>query len=265
MVSHDDLFLIGLNICHEICLFKMHPALGGVLHSQYLFYSTLLRRGTTSPLLLTRSLDDICFHYTQNIDCISCYLPFTNTISGAGAGGSSSAYHLQKYAAESDLAINVTVFERSSYIGGRSTTVNAYGNSLEPVELGASIFVEVNAILKNASREFGLRPKSSETEEAEVLGIWNGVEFVYTQKDSDWKYWDIAKMLWKYGLAPLKTQRLVKTVVGRFMQLYEAPYFPFRSLTERVEELDLKTVASVTGEQYLADNDVSLALYPLSP
>ncbi|RAL60642.1 hypothetical protein DID88_009960 [Monilinia fructigena] len=177
-------------------------------------------------------------------------------IIGAGAGGSSSAYHLQKFAAESDLSINVTIFERSSYIGGRSTTVNAYSNPLEPVELGASIFVEVNAILKNASREFGLRPKSTDTEEAEVLGIWDGAEFVYTQKDSDWKYWDIAKLLWKYGLAPLKTQRLVKTVVGKFLQLYEAPYFPFRSLSERIEELDLKTVASVTGEQFLADNNI---------
>ncbi|TGO35893.1 hypothetical protein BHYA_0142g00090 [Botrytis hyacinthi] len=177
-------------------------------------------------------------------------------IIGAGAGGSSSAYHLQKYAAESDLAINVTVFERSSYIGGRSTTVNAFGNSLEPVELGASIFVDVNAILKNASREFDLHAKSSNTEVAEILGIWDGVEFVYTQKDSDWRYWDIAKMFWKYGFAPLKTQRLMKTVVGKFLQLYEAPYFPFRSLTERIEELDLKTVASVTGEQFLAQNNI---------
>ncbi|TGO07506.1 hypothetical protein BTUL_0270g00060 [Botrytis tulipae] len=177
-------------------------------------------------------------------------------IIGAGAGGSSSAYHLQKYAAESDLAINVTVFERSSYIGGRSTTVNAFGNSLEPVELGASIFVDVNAILKNASREFDLHAKSSNTEVAEILGIWDGTEFVFTQKDSDWKYWDIAKMFWKYGFAPLKTQRLMKTVVGKFLQLYEAPYFPFRSLTERIEELDLKTVASVTGEQFLAQNNI---------
>ncbi|KAM0172914.1 hypothetical protein ACHAPC_010598 [Botrytis cinerea] len=177
-------------------------------------------------------------------------------IIGAGAGGSSSAYHLQKYAAESDLAINVTVFERSSYIGGRSTTVNAYGNSLEPVELGASIFVDVNAILKNVSREFDLHAQSSNTEEVEVIGIWDGAEFVYTQKDSDWKYWDIAKMFWKYGLAPLKTQRLMKTVVAKFLQLYEAPYFPFRSLTERIEELDLKSVASVTGEQFLAQNNI---------
>ncbi|KAM3069996.1 hypothetical protein ACMFMG_003967 [Clarireedia jacksonii] len=177
-------------------------------------------------------------------------------IIGAGAAGSSSAYHLQKYASESDVAINVTVIERSSYIGGRSTTVNAHGNVLEPVELGASIFVEVNAILKNASREFGLSAQVTRSDDDEILGIWDGEKFVYTQKDSGWKYWDIAKLLWKYGLAPIKTQRLMKTVVGNFLKLYERPFFPFRSLSDRVEELGLQAVTSVTGEQYLTANGI---------
>ncbi|PQE13341.1 prenylcysteine oxidase protein [Rutstroemia sp. NJR-2017a BVV2] len=178
-------------------------------------------------------------------------------IIGAGAAGSSSAYHLQKYASESDVAINVTVIERSSYIGGRSTTVNAYGNVLEPVELGASIFVEVNTILNNASREFGLSAQSSRSDVEDIMGIWNGEKFVYTQADSDWKYWDIVKLFWKYGLAPYKTQRLMKTVVGSFLKLYERPFFPFRSLSDRVEELGLQTVTSVTGEQYLTANGIS--------
>jgi len=98
--------------------------------------------------------------------------------------------------------------------------VNAYGNPLERVELGASIFVEVNTILKNSSEKFGLRPKDSETETSELLGIWNGKTFVYTQKDSGWKYWDIAKLLWKYGLAPIRTQRLMQSTVGKFRKLY---------------------------------------------
>lgn len=151
----------------------------------------------------------------------------------------------------------MTVFERSNYVGGRSTTVNAYGNPLEPVELGASIFVEVNTILKNSSEAFGLHPRISGNDDAEVLGIWNGQSFVYTQKDSGWKYWDIAKLLWKYGLAPIRTQRLMKGVVGNFRKLYEYPYFPFRSLSERVVELDLVSVTSVTGEQFLTMNNVS--------
>jgi prenylcysteine oxidase/farnesylcysteine lyase len=137
--------------------------------------------------------------------------------------------------------------------------VNAYDNPLEPVELGASIFVEVNTILKNSSEKFGLKPRRPHTEEAEVIGIWNGQTFVYTQKDSGWKYWDIAKLLWKYGLAPIRTQNLMKSTVGKFLKLYEYPFFPFRSLSDRVLDLGLTDVTSITGEQLLAANNVSLA------
>ncbi|KAH9212992.1 Prenylcysteine lyase-domain-containing protein [Leptodontidium sp. 2 PMI_412] len=176
-------------------------------------------------------------------------------IIGAGAAGSSAAYYLEQFANKSGVAINVTVFERNSYVGGRTTTVNAYGNPLEPVELGASIFVEVNAILKNVSHLFDLHPKDSDTE-PEILGIWNGKTFVYTQRDGGWKYWDIAKLLWKYGLAPIRTRRLTKSVVGKFLKLYEFPFFPFRSLSDRALDLDLTSVTSQTGEQFLAGNSI---------
>ncbi|KAF4631191.1 hypothetical protein G7Y89_g6938 [Cudoniella acicularis] len=177
-------------------------------------------------------------------------------IIGAGAGGSSAAYYLQQFAEQSGVELNITVFEKSSYVGGRSTTVNAYDDPLEPVELGASIFVDVNTILKNSSEKFGLKAKRSETESEEVLGIWNGESFVYTQKDSGWQWWDIAKLIWKYGLAPIRTQRLMKSTVGKFQKLYEAPFFPFRSLSDRALDLGLTAVTSMTGEQYLAQNSI---------
>lgn len=75
---------------------------------------------------------------------------------GAGAGGASAAYYLQKFAANNGYDVDITVYEKSSYIGGRSTTVNVYGNPDEPAELGASIFVAVNECLTNATKEFGL-------------------------------------------------------------------------------------------------------------
>lgn len=169
---------------------------------------------------------------------------------------------MKQFANKSGVAINVTVFERNSYVGGRTTTVNAYGNPLEPVELGASIFVDVNAILKNASQLFGLHDKESGLDN-EVLGIWNGKTFVYTQKDSGWKYWDIAKLLWKYGLAPIRTQRLSQKIVGKFLKLYEFPFFPFRSLSDRALDLDLTSATSQTGEQLLAANSVSFTIHSL--
>ncbi len=59
------------------------------------------------------------------------------------------------------------------------------------MELGASIFVEVNKILKNATEEFGLQTqsRSSIEDEPEMLGIWNGEKFVFTQKEGGWAWW----------------------------------------------------------------------------
>jgi prenylcysteine oxidase/farnesylcysteine lyase len=164
---------------------------------------------------------------------------------------------LQQFADKSGLAVNITVFEKSSYVGGRSRTVNAYDNPLERVELGASIFVDVNTILKNSSQKFGLHTKDSETEYDELLGIWDGEQFVFTQKESGYPWWDIAKLLWKYGLAPYKTQRLMQSTILKFRKLYEAPFFPFKSLSDRALDLDLISVTALTGEQLLQNNSVS--------
>jgi prenylcysteine oxidase/farnesylcysteine lyase len=176
---------------------------------------------------------------------------------GAGAAGSSAAYHLQKFAKRDGVDINITIFEKSSYVGGRSTTVNAYDDPSYPVELGASIFVEINKILKNATTEFDLEIKvGSAGDEPETLGIWNGEKFVFTQKDGGWAWWDITKLIWKYGLAPIRTQRLVKATVGKFLKMYDPPFFPFRSLSNRAEDLELLPYTGVTGEQLLTANNV---------
>ena len=153
--------------------------------------------------------------------------------------------------------MNITVFERSSYIGGRSTTVNAYDDPAHPVELGASIFVQVNEILMNATKEFGLElnPLADE-EQHETIGIWNGEKFVLLETSGGWEWWKTAKMLWKYGMSPIRANNLMKATVAKFFKLYEPPFFPFRSLSERVVELDLISATGVTGDQLLASNSV---------
>lgn len=134
--------------------------------------------------------------------------------------------------------------------------MNAYNDPLNSVELGASIFVDVNAILKNSSELFGLNASNSETEEPEILGIWNGQKFVYTQKSGGWAWWDIAKLIWKYGWAPVRTNNLMKKTVGKFRKLYEYPFFPFRSLSDRALDLELTEVTAMTGEELLAANNI---------
>jgi prenylcysteine oxidase/farnesylcysteine lyase len=180
-------------------------------------------------------------------------------IIGAGSGGASTAYYLRKFQRPSQ-SLNITVFERSDYVGGRSTTVNAYNDPEQPVELGASIFVTANRNLVAAAKEFGLTTQTisrSEPEEAELgIGIWDGKEFKYVQERGTSYWWDVTKLLWKYGLAPIRTQRLTTAVVGKFLQMYEPPIFPFRSLSQAVFDVGLTTATSETGSAFLLSKGI---------
>ncbi|KAH8424016.1 putative prenylcysteine lyase [Aspergillus melleus] len=179
---------------------------------------------------------------------------------GAGAAGSNTAYSLRKYADASSTPVDITVFERASYIGGRSTTVNVFGNPAYPVELGASIFVQANYNLVNASRDLGLevssasqsRPRESE----DVIGVWDGKEFVFRMQDT-YSWWNIAKLIWQYGWAPVRTQNLMKATVNKFLQLYEEPIFPFKSLTAAAVRVGLLNTTATRGSEFLNLNHVS--------
>ncbi|KAI0411575.1 prenylcysteine oxidase [Xylaria grammica] len=175
---------------------------------------------------------------------------------GAGAAGSSAAYHLQRFANESDIAINVTVFERTDRIGGRTLTVNVYDDPIEPIELGASIFVDVNYILSNATRDFKLTVVDPGAEEGGLLGIWDGDSFVYTQDSNSWDWVNLVRLFWKYGTVPYYTHKLVQGTVATFLKLYEEPFFPFRSLSTRAFQLDLVKITGMTGRQFLAANNL---------
>lgn len=87
--------------------------------------------------------------------------------------------------------------------------------------------------------------------------MWDGEGFVFTQSDGSNSYWNIAKLLWKYGMSPVYTQNLMKKTVGSFLKMYQAPYFPFTSLSKTAYDLDLLPATAVTGEQYLESNGIS--------
>jgi len=156
-------------------------------------------------------------------------------IVGAGAAGSSAAYHLSLFAqhANLDTPLNITIFESNLRVGGRASTVNALNDPRYPTELGASIFVEINRILFNASRDFNLPTQSKVYESTKSdydLGIWDGESFVFTTTNSDddgsfkdrWGgWWDIAKLVWKYGLSPFRLRTLQRATISRFLTMYE--------------------------------------------
>ena len=180
-------------------------------------------------------------------------------LAGAGAGGSSAAYYLKHKADESGFAVDITIFERNPYVGGRSTTVDVFDNPAYPIELGASIFVEVNRNLVAAAKAFGLETESATRAQVSALqlGVWNGEEFVAVQKyGSGW--WDVVKLFWRYGLAPLRVQSAMKSTVQKFLRMYEAPHFPFRSLTRVAQDVELiETTTGFTGRQFLETIDAA--------
>lgn len=122
--------------------------------------------------------------------------------------------------------------------------------------------MEVNKILVSAARKFNLSTTVALSAPPEgdepMLGIWNGEEFILKQKaENGW--WDIAKLLWRYGLAPIRTNNLMKTVVGKFLKMYDEPYFPWSSLSAVAYDLGLTAVTAATGEQYLRENNIGTA------
>lgn len=68
----------------------------------------------------------------------------------------------------------------------------------EPIELGASIFVEANENLQKAVREFGLETTEYSGGEQGETGVWDGEKFVFREKGDGGSWWTKAKLLWRY-------------------------------------------------------------------
>lgn len=129
------------------------------------------------------------------------------------------------------------------------------------MELGASIFVQVNHNLVNAVTDLGLSIKTANARKSDdppdVLGVWDGRSLVITLSDDSYSWWNAAKLIWKYGLLSITRNRaLMKKTVGTFLRMYEEPYFPFRSLSETADDLGLTKMTGVTGAQLLEANRI---------
>ncbi|GAA5936916.1 uncharacterized protein JCM15063_000100 [Sporobolomyces koalae] len=198
-------------------------------------------------------------------------------IIGAGAGGSSAAYFLKHFSnlTSRNLTTEVTVYERSPYIGGRSTVLWPWvqdgqdpylspttGPDVDedPIELGASIFVAANKNLNKAVKEFNLVATAYGQDEDGDTGVWDGEQFVFKESGRGW--WDKTKLLWRYGRSPFKVKALVETTVASFVSLYTREFiasasFPFTSIANFSTAVNLLTPASVSGSEYLAYSSVA--------
>ncbi|VDC01974.1 unnamed protein product [Peniophora sp. CBMAI 1063] len=183
-------------------------------------------------------------------------------IIGAGAAGSSAAYFLSKAVERFGITVEVDVYEQNDYVGGRSTTVYPYDDmTLEPVELGASIFVAVNKNMMRASDEFNLTRINFAADDNEQMGIWDGKEFLFTQGTRGNGYFgswfDTLKVFWRYGYSsPVKAQNIVKALTSRFTDLYLPTPPRWTNITSVVTELGWADQVMLTGEEYFSSQGV---------
>ncbi|KAH3672814.1 hypothetical protein WICMUC_004036 [Wickerhamomyces mucosus] len=186
-------------------------------------------------------------------------------IIGAGPGGSSAAYHLQKFTSN---GFNITIFEKNNYVGGRSTTIENFDSSVNSdLELGASIFTSSNQILLNAVETFGLEAISSDEiflEYPTVLeattGIWDGTSFLdylnpsaYSSAILEYLYYTV-----KYGFSFIKfVFFLGPKIIDLFLQNYYYSNFPYKSLTDITKDIGFDLLTGETGLQYLRTHGIS--------
>lgn len=109
----------------------------------------------------------------------------------------------------------------------------------------------------NATKAFNLSINGDSRLDAAVpeVGIWNGKELVFTMNEGGW--WDIAKLFWRYGYAPVKANALMRETVDKFMKMYERPVFPWKSLSDAVQLVELTEVTGLTGEQFMRNKGIS--------
>ncbi|KAF9229709.1 FAD/NAD(P)-binding domain-containing protein [Gyrodon lividus] len=179
---------------------------------------------------------------------------------GAGAGGSSAAFWISKAKQRSNIDVEVDVYERAFYIGGRSTTVYPYNDSTyAPIELGASIFVDANKNLMRASKEFNLS-LSDFTNEFADTGIWDGSKFVLVMDNSSYakSWWTSLKILWRYGYtAPVKTQAIVKNLIARFLGLYTTESPRWDDVADLAARFEWVEMSNRTTAEHLTVNGIS--------
>lgn len=172
-------------------------------------------------------------------------------IIGAGAAGSSAAFHLSLL--DQANLFNISILERNDYVGGRTTTINIED---EIIELGAGIFVSENIILSNAAEMFNLTVVDSDSGSNRVesydtcpYATFDGEDIVFQFNSfSAWK--QALQLLWTFGVSPTRAWTQRGALLQKFLKLYDKSNFPWTDLTKVVGDLGLNESFHTTAYEY---------------
>ncbi len=143
-------------------------------------------------------------------------------IIGAGIGGLSNAYYLNKNLQNAEI----TIYEKSDRIGGRIHTIEIDGFM---VEIGAVYFHSVNQLITSLAKELGL---TIGVMERQHFGLWDGNKFIYKLGKSD--FLNNFRMLRRFGFNLLKVMGLVKEVMTNIEEFYNQDV-TFKTVDEMIK------------------------------
>ncbi|KFO77753.1 Prenylcysteine oxidase, partial [Cuculus canorus] len=124
---------------------------------------------------------------------------------GGGIGGAATAFFLRQ---RFGTGVRLHVLERG-VLGGRLATLQGEGGSYEA---GGSVLHPLNLHMKHFVKELVAPVHST------LMGVYNGEEFVF--EESSWYLINLLKLLWHYGLNPLRMYMWVEDILDKFMRIY---------------------------------------------
>ncbi|NWY22394.1 PCYOX oxidase, partial [Aphelocoma coerulescens] len=127
---------------------------------------------------------------------------------GGGIGGSAAAYFLRQKFGRS---VQLHVLEKA-VVGGRLNTLDVEGATYEA---GGSVIHPLNLHMKHFVKELG---EQGPPIPGSLAGVYNGEEFVF--EESSWSFINLLKLLWHYGLNPLRMSMWVEDILDKFMRIY---------------------------------------------
>ena len=180
--------------------------------------------------------------------------PLKVAIIGGGAGGTSSAYFLSQQARAAGRNVDIRLFERTDYLGGRSTIIYPFDDdeTYAPIEAGASVFIDANLNLQKATKLFDLSPIPFGGD-SDREGIWNGRKMVYEDPVNGSHS---AGLLKRYGAADLTSLSAVTTTaIESYLRVYNSsfirggPYSTVDKFTSAISS-SFARLTSLTASDY---------------
>ncbi|KAF8603876.1 FAD/NAD(P)-binding domain-containing protein [Ceratobasidium sp. AG-I] len=199
----------------------------------------------------------LLFGLTQLSDVVSASKSVKVAVIGAGAGGSSASYWLSlaKQRAAVGTDVSVTVYEKDTRVGGRSTTVYPYDDtSYAPIELGASIFTSSNKNMMRAASTLGLDLVQF-TAVAPGTGIWDGKQFVWRTTDNSTA--DNIRMAERYQDGPVVSGGLIGQFSANFSKSYTPTLPQWKNISSYAASLGYTPLETLTLQDYLDNNGVN--------